>query len=299
MATAVLSKQAFPSELELQSFARAAARLLADQRMSAAGSRVVRRRAGSGIQHLDHRDYVHGDEVRHIDWRQTARRRRPIIRRFEAETVSEWIILLDASPSMTVANGAKWHAALRAAAAMSYALLQLGHGLGVLVFSDRVLAECTRARGQQHYADVVRTLRTVTPHPASSGSDLGGCVHRLHGAASIFAISDFLGDGEMRRDLTALLQRCASLHALQVSDPAELELPGSGHVDLVDIETGALLSMHVDDRAIADAVNRRADMTRRLRSFCVRTGIAFTDWNVGEPWQQTLIGHLSRARSMC
>ena len=299
MATAALSKTPFPTESELESFARAAARLLADRRMRAAGSRVIRRRAGSGIQHLDHRDYVHGDEVRHIDWRQTARRRRPIIRRFEAESVSEWTILIDASPSMTVANAAKWHAALRAAAAMSYALLQLGHGLGVLVFSDRVLAECTRARGQQHYANVVRALRTVVPPESSAGSDLGGCAYRLHGAASVFAISDFLADGEMRRDLSALLQRCASVHALQVSDPAELEIPLRGHVDLVDVETGARISAHMDDQAIADAVLRRGAMTRRLRSFCMRTGIAFTDWNVGEPWQQTLIGHLARARSMC
>jgi uncharacterized protein (DUF58 family) len=299
MAAAALSKPPLPSESELQSFARAAARLLADQRMRAAGSRVVRRRAGSGIQHLDHRDYVHGDEVRHIDWRQTARRRRPIIRRFEAETVSDWTILLDASPSMTVAHAAKWHAALRAAAAMSYVLLQLGHGLGVLVFSDRVLAECTRARGQQHYASVVRTLRAVVPHEAGAGSDLGACASRLRGAASVFAISDFLGEGEMRRDLAALLQRCASLHALQVTDPAELEVPALGHVDLVDVETGVRISTYVDDRAIVDARDRRGAMTRTLRSFCTRTGIAFTDWNVGEPWQQTLIGHLARARSMC
>jgi uncharacterized protein (DUF58 family) len=139
----------------------------------------------------------------------------------------------------------------------------------------------------------------VVPNKASAGSDLGGCALRLHGAASVFAISDFLGDGEMRRDLTALLQRCASLHALQVSDPAELAIPALGHLDLVDVETGVRISTHIDETAIADAGNRREAMTRRLRSFCMRTGIAFTDWDVGEPWQQTLIGHLARARSMC
>ena len=88
MAPPTLIRAALPGEPELQSFARAAAQLLIERQPRAPGSRAVTRRAGVGLQHFDHRDYAPGDEVRHIDWRHTARQRRPIVRRFESESVA-------------------------------------------------------------------------------------------------------------------------------------------------------------------------------------------------------------------
>lgn len=299
MATQALNALALPSQPELQSFARAAAHLLTERQPRSLGSRTVRRKAGVGIQHLDHRDYVAGDEVRHIDWRQTARRRQPTVRRFESESLSDWCIVLDTSSSMAVRDAAKWQSAARAAAALSYALLELGHRVGLLAFGHAVLAECPRGRGQSHYARIVRQLRALQPARAGELSDLGSCARRLRGAAAVVVISDFLADGEMHRDLAALLERCTSLHALQVVDGTETRLPVSGNVDLVDVETGASLPVRVDDHAVAWAAAERADMTGRLRSFCQRSGIVFTDWDVTHPWQQTLVKHLVQARSIC
>ena len=293
------SRGALPSEPELQSFARAAAHLLTERLPRALGSRTVRRRAGVGIQHLDHRDYAAGDEVRHIDWRQTARRRRPIVRRFESESVSDWIILLDASSSMAVHGAAKWRAAVHMAAAMSYALLDHGHRVGLLAFGARVLAECPRGRGRRHYAAIAGLLAALRPPRASERSLLGGCAQHLRGAASIFAISDFLADDEMRGDLAALLQRCTALHALQVTDSAETELRDTGDFDLVDVETGVRIQARGGEDANARAAAERAAMTERLRDFCARSGIAFTDWDVANAWQHTLLRHLVQAQSIC
>jgi uncharacterized protein (DUF58 family) len=299
MAKPTLIHAALPSEPELQSFARAAAHLLTERLPRALGSRTVRRRAGIGIQHLDHRDYAAGDEVRHIDWRQTARRRRPIVRRFESESVSDWIILLDASSSMAVHGAAKWQAAVRMAAAMSYALLDLGHRAGLLAFGARVLAECPRGRGRHHYASIARLLAALEPERAGERSALGVCARHLHGAASVFTISDFLADDEMCGDLGALLQRCTALHALQVTDSAETELRETGDFDLVDVETGLRMQTRAGVYANAAAAGERAAMSDRVRGFCARSGIAFTDWDVAHPWQHTLLRHLVRAQSIC
>lgn len=299
MATRALTPADLPGEAELRSFARAAAQLLVQRHTRAVGSRIVKRVAGVGIQHLDHRDYVAGDEVRHIDWRQTARRRRPTVRRFESESISQWTMLVDASSSMAVNGGGKWRAAQRAAAAMTYALLDLGHRVGVVAFGNGVIGECPGGRGASHYAAVVRLVAALQPAPSGQRSDLGACARRLHGAASVFIISDFLGAAEMRRDLAAILERCTSLHALQVTQAAELALATDGAVDLVDVETGVRMPAHADPDADAAAAAERAAMTQRLRRFCHRSGIAFTDWDVAIPWQQTLVRHLVRARSMC
>ena len=299
MATSSLIRAALPSEPELRSFASAAAQLLIDRRPRTQGTRTVKRRAGIGIQHFDHRDYAPGDEVRHIDWRQTAQRRQPIVRRFEAESVSDWTIVLDASSSMAAQGAAKWHAAVRMAAAISYALLQLGHRVGLLVFGSHVLSHCPRGRGQHHYAVIAGLLATLQPAPRSERSELGVCVRHLHGAASVFAISDFLADDEMRRDLAAILQRCTALHLVQVSDRAETRLALAEDVDLEDVETGERMPWLASAQAAALAERERDAMTARLRSFCRRSSVAFSEWEVTRPWQQVLLQHLVQARSNC
>ena len=298
MARQALTGALLPSEPELQSFATAAAQLLIERLPRAPGSRTVSRRAGVGLQHLDHREYLPGDEVRHIDWRQTARRRQAVVRRFESETTSDWTILLDASSSM--AHGArKWKAAVHMAAAMSYALLQLGHRVGLLAFGERVLSQCPRGRGQRQYAAIARLLTGMKPAHAGQRSALGVCAPHLPGAATVFAISDFLADDEMRRDLGVILQRCAALHVVQVRDAAESRLSEAGEFDLVDVETGARMPAQIGARAEALAAGERAAMTARLRGFCQRSAAAFTDFDVEQTWQQALLRHLLRARSSC
>jgi uncharacterized protein (DUF58 family) len=299
MASPTLIDAALPTEPELQSFARAAAQLLIDRQARAPGARTIARRAGIGIQHFDHRDYAPGDEVRHIDWRQTARFRRPIVRRFESESVSDWTIIVDASSSMAVHGAVKSRAAARMAAALAYALLHLGHRVEVLAFGGRVLAQCPRGRGQHHYAEIARLLIALQPMRSGERSELAICARHVHGAASAFVLSDFLADDEMCRDLAALRQRCTALHAMQVSDRAETGLAESGELDLVDVETGARMRAVNGAGANAIASRERAAMTARLRTFCARSGVAFTDWDVALPWQRTLLAHLVQARSHC
>jgi hypothetical protein len=142
-------------------------------------------------------------------------------------------------------------------------------------------------------------LGSLWPSATGERGDLGACVRRLRGSASVFVVSDFLAEDEMRRDLAAVLERCTSLHAVQVGHDSETQLPVAGEVDLVDVETGARLSARADAQASAAATAARAEMTRRLRTFCHRSGIAYTAWDVRAPWQQTLIGHLIQARSVC
>ena len=221
------------------------------------------------------------------------------MRRFESESVSDWTIVLDASSSMAAHGAAKWRAAVRMAAAMSYALLQLGHRVGLLVFGGRVLSQCPRGRGQHHYALIARLLAAQQPVADGERSELGVCVRHLHGAASVFTISDFLADDEMRRDLRAILQRCMTLHVMQLTDLAETRLPVAGDFDLEDVETGVRMPAHTSDGANALAAAERSAMTGRLHGFCARSGVAFSDCDVTQPWQHTLLRHLVQARSNC
>ena len=297
MAPGVLTPGAMPAQAELRTFARVASHLLAEHPTPALGSRTVKRRAGLGLQHLDHRDYVPGDEVRHIDWRQTARLQRPIVRQFEAETSGDWFLMLDASSSMGVGAGDKWRAAVRATAAMAYALLELGHRVAVVTFASDVLDEVPPGRGARHFPGIVRSLQRRQPTRAGARSNLAACVRRLSGTVSALVVSDFLGPSDLRPDLAALRERCVLLHALQVHDPRELRLPGPGPIELEDVETGESLAAEADTAAEAAAFRAHDEHVLRLRRFSSRSGIAFTSWDVAQPWQRVLLDHLVRARA--
>lgn len=284
-----------PSQGELGAFARAAAHLLAEHPTPALGARTVRRRAGVGLQHLDHRDYVPGDEVRHIDWRLTARLQRPIVRQFEAETSGDWFLVLDASSSMG-STDAKWQAAVAAAAAMAFALLELGHRVAVLACAEDVLAECPAGRGAAQYPLIARLLRGLRPVAEGARTHLAACAKRIRSTASCFVVSDFLGPTELRPDLAALRERSVLLHALLVHDAAELRLDGASPVELYDVETGATVTCDTGSAAEAAARHARALMLQRLQHFAVRSSIAFSAWDVARPWQRALIDHLAQAR---
>lgn len=294
-----MSTARLPGVAQLRAFARAAGHLLIERQPRVSGSRAVSRRPGVGTQLHDHRDYLPGDEVRHIDWRISARQRHAVIRRFESEAVSDWIVVLDASSSMAMHGGARWHAAVQAAAAMCYAPLQLGARVGLLVFGERVQARCPLGRGQHHYAAIAGVLGSVDPARRGVRSELGACARHLVERATVFVVSDFLADDEMRADLGLLAARCTSLHALQLSCGADAQLAPAGEVELLDVETGEHRAARLDAAANAAAGAERARMTARLRGWCRRSGIAFTDWDLSRPWQQTLVQHLVRARSHC
>jgi len=292
---APLALNPLPTQGELAAFARAAAHLLAEHPTPALGARTVKRRAGVGLQHLDHRDYVPGDEIRHIDWRLTARLQRPIVRQFEAETSGDWFLVLDASSSMASVD-TKWLGAVAATAAMAFALLELGHRVALLACAQDVIAECPPGRGAVQYPRIARVLRGLRPAPEGARTHLAASATRIRSTASCFVVSDFLGAGELRTDLAVLRERSVLLHALQVHHANELRLEGASPVELHDVETGAVVTSSTGEPAAAAAAAAFRLMLQRLERFAARSGIAFSAWDVAQPWQRALIDHLARAR---
>lgn len=117
-------------------------RLLAMQhRLEAAGVRALRRRGeGQGFAGL--RDYTVGDDPRHIDWKATARRLKPITREFTIERSQTVITLIDAGRGMTQLSGkyARFEHALSAALILTDVAAHAGDRVGTLAFDDEVRA---------------------------------------------------------------------------------------------------------------------------------------------------------------
>jgi uncharacterized protein (DUF58 family) len=292
MARATVTASALVPEHELKAFSRVAGRLLFAQSPRGSGPQAARRRRGAGLEPLDHREYRPGDDLRWVDWRQTARLGRPIVRQFQAESSTDWIICLDASASMAVPGRATWLRAAQIATAAAFVLLDLGQRVALRLFAETITAACPPGRGAVHFARLARLLATHAPPRRGAASSLGSCSAGLTGRPSLFVISDFLAAGELRGELGRLARAAGQTQALQLLGAAQWRLPERGAVTLVDVESGAREAVLAGDAAERAAALEAAALTARLARFCATQNIGFSAADPALPWQQALLANL-------
>jgi len=123
------------------------------------------RRLGEGRLFESLRDFVPGDDPRHIDWKATARRRKVITRQFEAERRQQVLLAIDAGRLLTaeVAGTARMDYMVQAALELAFAAAQHDDNVGVMVFADGVKHFVAPQRGRRGLKQVLDVLAEVTP----------------------------------------------------------------------------------------------------------------------------------------
>jgi len=129
----------------------------------AAQRRAAWRGEGRDFESL--RDYVPGDELRHISWSATARRGRLTTRQYQIERDQTLLIALDAGRLMTarIENETKFDSAIHAALALMSAAQRAGDHAGLAVFGRRVKAFVPPAKGREQLDAVLEALHAVEP----------------------------------------------------------------------------------------------------------------------------------------
>ena len=188
--------------------------LTAQHRLATVGIRDTRRR-GEGRSFARLRDYVVGDDPRHIDWKATARRGHPITREFSVEQSQTVFILVDAGRSMTQLAGRypRFEYALSATLLLADVAITAGDRIGALVFDDQLRALVPAQRG----VTALHALRTalvplqptlVEPDYATAFRTLA---QRQRKRSLIVLVTDVI-DARAARSLLAHLTRGASRH---------------------------------------------------------------------------------------
>jgi uncharacterized protein (DUF58 family) len=188
--------------------------LAVHQRLAAAGVRDARRR-GEGRSFARLRDYVPGDDPRHIDWKATARRGHTITREFTIEQSQTVYVLVDAGRSMTQFAGAfpRFEYALSAALVLADVAASAGDRVGAMVFDDRIRALVPAQRG----AAALQAMRSalVPVQPSLAEPDYAAAFRTLakrqRKRALVVLITDVL-EPRAARALLAHLTRGVSRH---------------------------------------------------------------------------------------
>lgn len=264
---------------------------------SSPGVRRVGRRLGRGLTFADHRAYVPGDDLRHLDWHLYARFERPLVRLYEQEADLSLHVLLDRSASMGFGDPAKLRLGAQLAATLS--LIGLAH-------QDRVFAYA--------FGERLHRLAGARAGLSALAHDLGGL--RAQGGTALDAVvRDFLA-ARPRRGLVVLLSDFYDLpglaralgrlgqagfeavllqiHAPEELDPARAARPGEA-LRLRDAESAAELAIELTATLLDDyrqALRERAQLLDRL---CARHRARVLRVSSARPFEQVALRLLRRA----
>jgi uncharacterized protein (DUF58 family) len=100
-----------------------------------------------------------------MDWKATARRRKPIVRKYEVERHQNILVMLDAGRMMTAAVGSltKLDCAVNAALLVTHAAVDHGDKVGLLAFAEDVLTYLPPRAGRKQVGRVLQALYGIQP----------------------------------------------------------------------------------------------------------------------------------------
>ncbi|MEE4298992.1 MAG: DUF58 domain-containing protein [Pseudomonadales bacterium] len=238
---------------------------------------------GRGIDFAETRVYEPGDDVRHIDWRVTARTGEAHTKIFQEERERPVLVVADLGPSSFFGTRRRMKslAITELAGLLVWAAFDGGDRIGAIVrgpeghqaFRPRHSRATVLRIQQRLVADasaLAERFRAGTAPPADRAAfTLGDALLQARRVArpgtTVIVLSDFLDaaaldeDGEVRRNLRLLARHC-EVDAVLVSDPFERELPAADRYPLSD----GVSRTELDTGPASTRVAWRDAFTRRL-----------------------------------
>ena len=252
---------------------------------------------GYSTEFASYRQYVQGDNLRHLDWKVWARSDALYVKQFEDDTNYRGQIYLDTSASMDFGTGPanKFTYGRLLAAALAHLMILQRDAPGLVLFGpdSRQALPCAASRNQamELFAALARAQaggKTVI------GQDLFGIVQAVVRRGISVVISDFFTTDdsgfELLRQLHAHRQETLVFHLLS---PEELELPETGEWILEDSETGEERIVHLDEvrTSYRERLNTFCD---RVKTECQSYEFDYVRLSTGEPLDQALMNYLER-----
>ena len=256
---------------------------------------------GFSVEFKQHRQYVPGDEIRHIDWRVYARSDRYYIREYEEETNLRATIIVDRSGPMEYGGGkpgqvSKFEYATKLAACLSYLMLQQSDGVGLVTFDTEIRRYIPPRSRVSHLRMILNELANGKP---GGETELGKVFHdlvpKLHRRGLLIIISDCFG--EVSNFLKALAHFRHARHEIvifQIWHPDELNFQFKGWTQFECMERDGV--KHLIDPAVlrqaylATLEKFRTELTRG----CRRHKVDLVPFTTDEPYAKALAAYLSR-----
>jgi uncharacterized protein (DUF58 family) len=246
---------------------------------------------GHSVEFVQHREYVSGDDLRHLDWKVWSKTDRFYIKQYEEENNLRGTMVVDVSESMHYGRGSlnKYEYACTAAACLAYLLLRQQDAAGLMTF-DAGVRQVVPARSQQTHIDtIVQGLAASRPREKT---DLEGVLRRVAETVSsrglIVLVSDLFADrAPLFRGLEMLSHRRHDILVLHVLDEDELNFPFAGTTRFEGMEEQPQLVC--DPRALRDGyLQALEEFLTEVRRGCARRQIDYLLVRTSDPLDAVL-----------
>ncbi|HET6233029.1 MAG TPA: DUF58 domain-containing protein [Longimicrobiaceae bacterium] len=259
---------------------------------------------GQGIEFVEVREYLPGDDVRTIDWNVSARTGETYVKKYIEERELTVLLAVDLSGSQRFGTRGRFRSELVAevAATLAMSAVRNNDRVGLLVFTDRIEAFVPPRKGRRHVLRLIRDLLAF--EPAGSGTDLAAAVayatRLLRSRSIIFLLSDFQvsGDAAPFEKAMATASFRHDVIPISLTDPADVDLPDAGLLRVVDPETGERVTVDSSNPSVRRAFAESVDEERaRTRSLFRRLGMDEVELRTDTPWSAPLLAFFRRRES--
>jgi uncharacterized protein (DUF58 family) len=233
---------------------------------------------GHSIEFVQHREYSHGDDIRHLDWKVWSKTDRFYIKQYEAETNLRSTLVVDVSESMHYGQGAlnKYAYACTAAACVGYLLLRQQDAVGCITF-DSDVRQIIPSRSQLTHIDALCQAMHISKPREKTDIEriLRRVTESLPGRGMIILFSDFLVDREpLIRGLEMLSQRKHDILVFHVLDDDEMTFPFTGTTRFEGMEEQP--NLLCDPRSLREGyLEALEEYLVEVRRGCTRLGIDY------------------------
>lgn len=248
---------------------------------------------GRGLIFEELREYLPGDDIRSIDWRVTARTRRPVVRVYGEEKERPALLLVDQRINMFFGSRRAMKSVTAAEAAMLCAWRILGSGdrVGGFVFGDDGVDEVKPHRSRNAVIALADRIAEkngnlsaaypMAPSPQALNMALRRTSAIAHHDHLVIVVSDFDGHDAATREMLLRLSTSNDVICLLVYDPFLLELPKNG--DLVASGGGLQAELPLGSPSVRSSIDTFArNRGRELRTWQRDLGLPMLPISSGE-----------------
>ena len=256
---------------------------------------------GQSVEFLQHREYVTGDDLRHVDWKVWARQDRLYIKQYEEDTNLRCTMLVDVSNSMRYGEGAmtKYEYACTVASSLAYLVLKQQDAVGCVSFDEKIRSNVPIRSKRNHIFSVIDSLNVSEPADKTELFPIMRSVaESFPRRGMVVLVSDLLTDAESTlRGLRLLRQRGHDVMVFHIMDDDELDFPFNGPTRFEGLET--IDYLNCNPRALREGyLEVLGKFLDEMRRGCARNTVDYAMIRTSDPLDAALATYLSNRLGM-
>ena len=257
---------------------------------------------GFSVEFTEHRQYMPGDEIKHIDWKAYGKTDRYYIKQFEEETNLKSYIIVDASRSMNYASQGhlkKFEYASFVSAALAYLMVEQRDAVSLTIYDEKVRTFLPPRATRLYLKQVLKELETIEPgNGTSTAQSLHEIAERIKRRGLVIVLSDLFDDP--KQVMTAFKHfrhKGNDVIVMQVLDPLERSFAFGSDAIFKDLETHEELMTqpwHIQ-KAYQQSMREFLDYYKRE---CRENSIDYVLLDTAMPFDKALFEYLNKRKRM-